>query len=405
MLALKNKNILLAISGSVAAYKAIDTIKSLQEKGANIKIALTKDGAKFITAVSLQLYTDYKVYDNLWGKQKNSSIIHIELARWADIILIAPASANIIAKLAVGICDDLITAVVLASKAQLFIAPAMNTTMYNKKIVLDNIRKLKQAGAYIIEPEIGDLACGDYGIGHIANFDTITNKIIENTLFKKKNNKLAGVNVLISLGATIEDIDPVRFLSNRSSGKMGLALAEVCYEMGAKVTIISANIEVPQQKFQTILVRNVDELLKQTTKHINNNNLFISAVAVTDYKVKIKHKKKIKKTDDTLNLELTPTTDVLKTLTQIKKNTFCVGFAAETDNIIENAKKKLHKKGCDILIANDVSKNDIGFNTKDNEVYILDKNEVIYLKKNSKKNIAKLIIKHIFNSPNFNKTL
>ncbi len=390
MLSLTSKRIVIGVSGSIAAYKSPDIVRRLQDLGAEIKVILTDGGAKFITELALQSISQNKVHNNLWDKEAELSMGHIELAKWADAILIAPASANTIANISSGKACDLLTSVILASDAELLIAPAMNQQMYKSSALQDNLNTIKNRNIEIIDPEYGNQACGDVGQGRLAS----SSEIAEQVARKFTNNKLTGKKVLITLGATIEAIDPVRYISNHSSGKMGSALVDACIESGADVTCIYGNISTTlNNRSNNISANSAEQMHTKVMQNIKNQDIFIACAAVSDYRVKNIAHDKIKKDNLDLTIELTPNKDILADVCKLEEKPICIGFAAETQNTIENAQKKLKNKACDAIILNDVSNDDFGFNSDENEVYFLSKNINQKIAKNSKYKVAKKIIK------------
>ncbi|NYT28302.1 bifunctional phosphopantothenoylcysteine decarboxylase/phosphopantothenate--cysteine ligase CoaBC [Candidatus Thiodubiliella endoseptemdiera] len=389
MKTLTNKNVILGVSGSIAAYKAPDIVRRLQDLGAEVRVVLTQSGSQFVTELSLQVTSKNKVHHNLWDKEAELSMGHIELAKWADAILIAPASANTIANLALGKANDLLSSVVLANDCPLLIAPAMNQQMYRADSVQENLNTLIRQQATIIQPESGEQACGDIGEGRLAESVDIAQQV--SMLFQ--STKLSGKKVLITLGATIEAIDPVRFLSNHSSGKMGSALSDACIEAGAQVTLIHGNIGINlNPKATAISAMSAEQMYQAVMSNIAGQDIFIACAAVSDYCIKNVEKNKIKKLNENLILELTPTKDILKKVCQLTQKPICIGFAAETQNLTENAKNKLKNKGCDAIILNDVSKPDFGFKSDKNEVLFLTTKNSQKIEKNSKQKIARKII-------------
>lgn len=386
---LTNKNIVLGVSGSIAAYKAPDIVRRLQDLGAEVRVILTQGGAEFITELSLQATSKNKVHCHLWDRESEFSMGHIELAKWADAILIAPASANTIANLALGKASDLLSSVILASDCPILLSPAMNQKMYGSDSVQANLKTLKTRQMKIIAPESGEQICGDIGEGRLAEPNSIAQKV--GNIFQ--NTQFTGKKILITLGATIEAIDSVRYLSNHSSGKMGSALADACIEAGAQVTLVHGNITVKlNQKATIISAISAQEMYDAVMAHIAEQDIFIACAAVSDYSVKNIAKNKIKKSEKVLTLELTPTKDILKAVCRMPQKPLCVGFAAETQNLIENAKNKLKNKGCDAIILNDVSKPDLGFKSDENELVFLSQKNQITIKKNSKQKLGKKII-------------
>ncbi|WXT99612.1 MAG: Coenzyme A biosynthesis bifunctional protein CoaBC [Catillopecten margaritatus gill symbiont] len=389
---LTNKNIILGVSGSIAAYKAPDIVRRLQDLGAKVRVVLTQGGSQFVTELSLQVTSQHKVHHNLWDKEAELSMGHIELAKWADAILIAPASANTLANLALGKANDLLSSVVLASDCPMIVAPAMNQKMYVSNGVQANLKTLVQRQVIVIQPESGEQACGDVGEGRLAESADIAQQV--GALFQ--NTKLTGKKVLITLGATVEAIDPVRYLSNHSSGKMGSALADACIEAGAKVTLVVGNISVNlNQKAETISALSAEQMYQSVMHNIAKQDIFIACAAVSDYCVKNSEKHKIKKSDKALILELTPTKDILKEVCQLPQKPICIGFAAETQNLIKNAENKLKNKGCDAIILNDVSNADFGFKSDENEVIFLTSKNHQKIEKNTKQKIARKIVEMV----------
>ena len=386
---LTNKNIILAVSGSIAAYKAPDIVRRLQDLGAEVRVVLTQNGAQFVTKLSLQVISKNKVHYNLWDTEMALSMGHIELAKWADAVVIAPASANTIANLASGKASDLLGNIILASNCPLLIAPAMNQQMYTANSVQENLKTLLARKITIIQPENGKQACGDIGAGRLADSTNIAQQV--GAFFHRT--KLSGKKILITLGATVESIDPIRYLSNHSSGKMGAALADACIESGAKVTLIYGNISVPlNQKANAISATSAETMHQAVMVNIAKQDFFIACAAVSDYRVKNIKKNKIKKSNQSLILELIPTADILKDVCQLPQKPICIGFAAETQHLIENAKNKLKNKGCDAIILNDVSGADFGFKSDDNEVLFLTSKSSLKIQKSSKQKIARKII-------------
>ena len=392
---LTNKRIVLGVSGSIAAYKSPDIVRRLQDLGAEVRVIVTSGGREFVSERSLQTISKNKVHDNLWDKEAELAMGHIELAKWADVIIIAPASANTIAKLCHGRADDLLSTVILATDAKIMIAPAMNQQMFASNAMKDNLQLLRKRGMLIIEPGFGEQACGDIGEGRLAEPSEITKQAVD--LFT--SSVLSGKNILITLGGTKESIDPVRFISNHSSGKMGMALAHACIQAGAKTTLIVGSISVDIEKRAEIIhVVSADDMYKAVMKKIKSQDLFISCAAVADFKPKTTNKHKIKKTDHSMTIELTENKDILASVCQLETRPICIGFAAETENHIENAKVKLKNKMCDAIVLNDVSKTGIGLNSNDNEVHLITKNLSEKIEKNTKQIIAEKIIDKLANN-------
>ena len=395
MSGLTNKRIVLGVSGSIAAYKAPDIVRRLQDLGADVRVIVTDGGREFVSERSLQTISKNKVHNNLWDKEAELSMGHIEIAKWADVIIIAPASANTIAKLCHGRADDLLSTVILATEAKIMIAPAMNQQMFAASAMKDNLGLLKARGIDIINPGFGDQACGDVGEGRLAEPIDIASQAAE--LFT--SSLLSGKKVLITLGGTREAIDPVRFISNHSSGKMGMALAHACIQAGAKTTLIVGSISIELEKRAEIIqVISAKEMYQAVMKQIDNQDLFISCAAVADFRPKKVSKNKIKKDNQSMTIELIENRDILASVCQLKKKPICIGFAAETENHIINANSKLIKKQCDAIILNDISQTEIGLNADENEVHLITKNRTKKIEKNTKQIVAEKIINELVNN-------
>ena len=392
MSTLMNKRIILGVSGSIAAYKSPDIVRRLQDLGAEVRVILTGGGREFVSERSLQTVSKNKVHDNLWDSEAELSMGHIELAKWADVVIIAPASANTIAKLCHGKADDLLSTVILATSASVMVAPSMNQQMYASLAMKDNLELLQKRGVRIIDPGFGEQACGDVGEGRLAEPSEIARQVSE--LFQ--NNALGGKRVLITVGGTIEAIDPVRFLSNHSSGKMGMALAYASIQAGAETTLVIGSISVDVEKrAKTIFVTSANEMHEAVMANIHDQDLFISCAAVADYRPTKVSPNKIKKDSDKQTIELVANKDILSDVCQLKDKPICIGFAAETENCINNANQKLKNKQCDAIILNDVSNSAIGFKSDDNEVYFIARDGTDKINKNSKQIVAEKIIKKI----------
>ena len=395
MSGLTNKRIVLGVSGSIAAYKAPDIVRRLQDLGADVRVIVTDGGREFVSERSLQTISKNKVHNNLWDKEAELSMGHIEIAKWADVVIIAPASANTIAKLCHGRADDLLSTVILATEAKIMIAPAMNQQMFAAIAMKDNLGLLKARGIDIINPGFGDQACGDVGEGRLAEPIDIARQAAE--LFT--SSLLSGKKVLITLGGTREAIDPVRFISNHSSGKMGMALAHACILAGAKTTLIVGSISIELEKRAEIIqVISAEEMYQAVMKQIDNQDLFISCAAVADFRPKKVSKNKIKKDNQSMTIELIENRDILASVCQLKKKPICIGFAAETENHIINANNKLIKKQCDAIILNDISQTEIGLNADENEVHLITKNRTEKIEKNTKQIVAEKIIDELVNN-------
>ena len=389
------KNIVLGVTGSIAAYKACDITSKLAKKSINIDVIMTKSATNFVHPLTFQTLSSNVVNVDMFDDIKYWEVNHISLAKKADILLIAPATANIIAKLANGIADDMLSSVALATKNQIIIAPAMNTNMYENPATIENIEKLKKRGVKFIEPDSGMLACKDVGKGKLADVDTIVDII---DFYLNKTNELENKNILITAGATIEDIDPVRYITNNSTGKMGYALAEVSALMGANVTLISSknNLKLPYGIKNHITIRSAKDMYDEVLSLYDNMDIVIKSAAVADYTPLQKLDNKMKKCDANLSITLKRTNDIIKKLGELKKHQILVGFAAETQNVYEYAKNKMVQKNMDMIVANDVSMNGAGFGTDTNIAQILFKdNTSIQVPQTSKQDLSKIILNSI----------
>ena len=372
---LSQKKILLIICGGISAYKSLELIRLFKKQGAEVKTILTKSAKEFVTPLSVASLSQEKVYDDLFNAENEAEMDHISLSRWADVILVAPATANTISKLSAGSSDDLASTVILASDKDIFLTPAMNVRMWEHPSTKQNLNKLKSYGYKIIGPEVGDMACGEFGEGKMTApkdiFQTIETYFSE----LKKNQKL---KALVTAGPTNEYIDPVRFITNKSSGKQGYALAKSLAKRGFQTTLISGptNLQI-DDNVNLIKVETASEMFKATQDNLPADVAIFSA-AVADFKIKEEKKEKIKK-QDYLNLELEKNIDILNYVSKHNslRPKIVIGFAAETNNIQENAKKKLIEKNCDWIIANDVSNRSIGFDSDFNEVSIFYKDNKI----------------------------
>jgi len=367
---MKNKKITLGVTGSIAAYKSCELVRNLIKKEAEVQVVMTKNATRFITPLTLQTLSGKRVASDAFDLEWESEIGHIYLADSSDLIVVAPASASFIGKLANGITDNLLTTVIIASKAPVLICPAMNVNMYSNPLVTKNIKKLKDAGYIIIEPYEGDLACGWEGKGRLADIEDIT----ANVERELSPNDMRGKKLLITAGATREYIDPLRFISNPSSGKMGYSLARAAWLRGGDVTLISAYSEIPPPYgVNTIKVESADEMYKAVMSNIKGKDVIIKAAAVSDYKSGNKKTNKIKKSSKSITIELTKTKDILKDIGRVKNGTFLIGFAAESENLSENSKKKLKDKNLDLIVANNIKQPGAGFGTDTNIVHIFSK--------------------------------
>ena len=391
---LNNKKVLLIICGGIAAYKSLELIRILRKNNNKIKTVLTKSGKEFVTPLSITSLSNEKVYTDIFDYKNESEIDHISLSRWADVILIAPATANTISKISNGLADDLASTLVLASNKKIFIAPAMNVRMWEHKTNKENIKRLNEFGYRFIGPEIGDMACGEYGEGKMSEpekiFDSL-DKYFKNIGDNKRK------KVLVTAGPTRENIDPVRFISNYSSGKQGYEIARAFSENGFETTLITGptNLKIPEN-VRCIEVISGDQMLNETIKNLPVD-IAIFTAAVSDFKIKSYSDNKIKKTEN-LELSLEKNIDILSYISKHNslRPKIVIGFSAETNDLEINSLKKLNSKNCDWIVANDVSKKDIGFNADDNEVSIFYKNKSSEkISKTNKSLIANEIVKRV----------
>jgi phosphopantothenoylcysteine decarboxylase/phosphopantothenate--cysteine ligase len=391
---LKEKNILLGVCGSIASYKSAEIVRLFVKAGANVKVVMTKDAISFITPLTLSTLSKNQVLSTYSNTETGEWNNHVELALWADLILIAPATANTIAKFATGLCDNLLSAIYLSAKCLVYIAPAMDLDMWKHQTAVKNIESLKSYGNIIINPNAGELASGLNGEGRLAEPEEII-AFINYQLSEKL--PLKGKKVLITAGPTYEAIDPVRFIGNHSSGKMGYAIAEEFLRNGADVTLISGptNLSI-DQSIKKIQVTSAKEMLDESLKYYDETDICIMSAAVADYTPVSVSSQKIKKQSDTFEIELIKTKDILKILGEKKKNQILVGFALETQNEEENAAEKLKKKNLDFIVLNSLNDEGAGFKHDTNKITILDKNlQKTTFDLKTKKEIAKDICNRI----------
>ena len=386
---LNGKNILLGVTGGISAYKSCELSRLLIKDGADVNVVMTSNAEKFVSALTFQYLTGNKVSNDMYDVS-DPKISHIDLADKADLIIICPATANFISKFANGIADNLLLNILLATKVQIIVCPAMNVNMYENKIIQENITRLKKNGVIFIEPETGQLACGWEGKGRLAEIENIL-KFIKKKL---QNKTLINENILITAGATREYLDAVRFISNPSSGIMGQCLADEFKNRGARINIIAGHTEVDLNRYDNYFkVNSADEMKNEIDKKLNTYSIIIKAAAVGDFKFKNKKKNKIKKDDNSFDFQMEKNIDVLRAIGQRKtKNQILVGFSAETDNVVQNAKKKIKNKNLDFIVANDISKKGSGFGSKSNFTYFVDSHgSVEELGLKTKEKIAKYL--------------
>ena len=394
---LKDKNILLGVTGGIAVYKIANLASMLKKQGANVKVIMTENACQFITPMTFETLTAQKVYTDTFDRNFEFKVDHIELGKWADVFLIAPATANVIGKLANGIADDMLTTTALAMRCPIVVSPAMNTTMFENKVVKHNIMKLRTYGMDIIMPASGHLACGDIGAGKMPEPEMLL-EYIKRGVYKKKD--LVGKKVCVSAGPTREAIDPVRYISNNSTGKMGVEIAKMAAYRGAKVSLIvgPSNVFVPDF-INRIDIKSAEDMYEEIMKISDSQDIIIKAAAVADYTPANYSDEKIKKKDGDLSIELSRTKDILKELGERKENNpkkqFICGFSMETENMEENSKNKLAKKNADMIVANNVKVDGAGFGTDTNVVTIFTKDNEIRLDKLSKTEVAEKIFDEI----------
>lgn len=389
---LTGKNILIGITGAIAAYKVCELIRLFKKNNANVKVVVTPNALNFVTKTTLESLSQNPLNIEQFDI-KEYKPEHIALTDEADIFLIAPISANTISKITHGICDNLLTSTFCAFKKQVVIAPCMNTNMWENPAIEKNLEILKSRGVKVVEPEVGFLACGTNGKGRLADIETIYDTV-KNCLVPKQI--LKGKKVVITAGGTKENIDAVRYIGNYSSGKMGIALADNAYRLGAEVVLIST--VSADKKYKVINVQTAQEMYSTVKAEFEDAYTLIMAAAVSDYRVKNKSEQKIKKDGNPLVIELVENPDILQEMSAMKKqNQVVVGFCAESENLLEFAKQKIAKKGCDYICANDISQKDIGFSSNDNELYIINKElEVYHIEKTDKQSAALKILEKIY---------
>lgn len=387
---LENKNVALYVSGGIAAYKAADLVRRLIKQGANVKVAMTASAMEFITPLTFQILSKHHVYTDTFDEREEDKVSHIHLADWTDIAIIAPATANVIAKVANGIADDFITTALLATTAPIFVVPAMNSHMLENPATVRNLATLRADNRFVMEPETGFLAEGYEGKGRLPEPSTIVESVKQFIVSQQLDLPLKHKRIIITAGGTKERIDPVRYITNDSSGKMGYSLASVARDMGAHVLLISATKQLKRPLgVDVVEVDSASEMLEAVMAEYDSADIVVMAAAVSDYRPKKQAAKKIKKSDESLTIELEKTTDILYQLGHTKKNQFLIGFAAETNNLEVYAKEKLERKKADMIVANDVSKADVGFNKDTNEVTIFIPNsEPTIVSIRSKKEVA-----------------
>lgn len=394
MKSLINKNILLGVTGGIAAYKSAEIVRGLKKARSSVRVVMTQSAKEFITPLTLQALSGNPVSTDLLDVEAEAAMGHIELARWADAILIAPATANTLAKLSSGRADDLLSSITLAFDGPIGLAPAMNQAMWKDERTQSNIQNLEHKNFSLYGPGSGEQACGDVGLGRMLE----PSEIIELFASLFEAGTMSNKSILITAGPTQEPIDPVRYLTNRSSGKMGYALAEAAVEAGAQVTLVSGPVNIePPARCNLVSVKTAEEMHEAVMHHIKKKDIYIGTAAVADYSPTKVEGSKIKKdrSNSPLVLEMKENKDILKEVSELEDKPYMVGFAAETDDLLENARKKLETKKLDLIIANDVSDKSIGFDSNENEVTLITSSEELLLDRDSKKKISKKILEFI----------
>ena len=396
---LKGKTVVLAVSGSIAAYKIASLASALKKLHANVQVLMTKNAVNFINPITFESLTGNKCLVDTFDRNFQYSVEHVALAKQADVVLVAPASANVIGKIAHGIADDMLTTTVMACKCKKIIAPAMNTNMFDNPILQDNLKILEHYGYEVISPAVGYLACGDTGAGKMPEPDVLLDVILQEIAYEKD---MQGKRVLVTAGPTQESIDPVRFITNHSTGKMGYAIAKMCMLRGAEVTLVSGPTSIAKPEFVHVVdVVTAKEMYEEVTKRAKDQDIIIKAAAVADYRPKSVSSEKMKKKDDDLAIPMERTDDILKFLGEHKKeHQFLCGFSMETENMLENSRKKLEKKHLDMIVANNLKVEGAGFAGDTNVVTIITGQEEVSLGKMTKEETALRILDEILKATN-----
>lgn len=390
---LTGKNVVLAVTGSIAAYKIANLASMLKKMHADVTVLMTENATNFINPITFETLTGNKCLIDTFDRNFQYSVEHVALAKKADVVLVAPASANVIGKIACGIADDMLTTTVMACKCKKIISPAMNTQMYENPIVQDNIRRLKEFDYEVITPDSGYLACGDVGAGKMPSEETLLQYILKECAMEKD---MKGLKVLVTAGPTREKIDPVRFITNHSTGKMGYAIAKNCMLRGADVTLVSGKTEIEPPMFVNYVpITSAQDMYDAVTAVYDQQDIVVKAAAVADYRPADPADEKVKKTDGDMTIPLVRTRDILKTLGERKTKQFLCGFSMETQNMLENSKTKLKKKNLDMIVANNLKTAGAGFGTDTNVVTMITKDDVIELEMMSKDAVAGKIMDEI----------
>lgn len=395
---LKDKKIALYVTGGIAVYKVVDLMRSFIKAGAEVRVAMTESATRFVAPMTFQILSQNEVYIDTFSEKDPSHVAHVDISDWADISVVAPATANTIAKMVFGMADNFVTSALLATASPIFVVPAMNTDMFENKATQENIQTLINRGIYVVDPDTGFLAEGYEGKGRYPENERILEELEDFVLSKEENLPLKDYKILVSAGGTKERIDPVRYITNDSSGKTGHAIAKAAYQYGADVTLVTASSLSAPRAIQRIQVDSADEMFEAIDERFKDLDILIMSAAVSDYGVANAAASKMKKEKDSdpVVIELKENPDILKTMGQKKEKQFLVGFAAETDHLEEYAIKKLNEKNLDMIVANEVGKEDTGFDSDDNQVLILTKDDIrLEVPKTSKINIANILLDKI----------
>lgn len=398
---LNGKKIALYVTGGIAVYKVADLVRTFIKKGAEVKVAMTESAMEFVSPLTFQILSKHYVYTDLYEEKNPTEVNHVHLADWADVAVVAPATANTIAKMTHGLADNFVASALLATTAPVFVVPAMNTHMYEHPATVRNLSTLKQDGIYVMDPDTGFLAEGYEGKGRYPENERIVNEL--STWLREKSSKgpLKELKVLITAGGTKERIDPVRYITNDSSGKMGYRLAEAARDWGADVTLVTASNLPTPDGMKIISVQSAQDMYEAVSKHFPAVDMLVMAAAVSDYTPTDTADQKMKKNGGDVSIEMTQTKDILKEMGQKKEKQFLIGFAAETQNLEQYAQKKLQEKNADMIVANDVSQEGSGFNVDTNEVHLFMRDaETVHLPLADKKVVAEKVLQHAIKEMN-----
>lgn len=400
---LKNKNIALYVTGGIAVYKVVDLMRGFIKQGANVRVAMTESATRFVSPLTFQILSTHEVHIDTFDERNPEIVAHVNISDWADVSVVAPATANSIAKIAHGIADNFVTSALLATKTPVFIVPAMNTDMYENPATQANIETLKSRNVQFVDPDVGFLAEGYEGKGRYPENDRIIEELNDFILSETENLPLKNYKVIVSAGGTVERIDPVRYITNDSSGKMGHAVAEAAYKNGADVTLVTASKLPTLNGINTVRVDSAREMYDEINQRFDDSDVLIMAAAVSDYRVANASESKMKKDTSIMpiTIELTENPDILKTMGNRKKEQFVIGFAAETDNLEVYAKKKLKEKNLNMIVANEVGQKDRGFNADDNQAIIFtNTGDRIEIPLTAKSEVANILIEQLIKGLN-----